>query len=99
MIDVYTWTTGNGRKVPIFLEETGTPYRLHMVDIHNGEQHKPEFVRLNPNRKIPAITDQDGPGGSRSRCSSRARSSSISPTRSGSSSRRTPPAATTPSSG
>ena len=63
MIDVYTWTTGNGRKIPIFLEETGTPYRLHMVDIHNGGQHTPEFVKLNPNRKIPAIIDQDGPGG------------------------------------
>ena len=63
MIDVYTWTTGNGRKIPIFLEETGTPYRLHMVDIHNGGQHTPEFVKINPNSKIPAIIDQDGPGG------------------------------------
>lgn len=63
MIELYTWTTGNGRKVPIFLEESGTPYRLHMVDIHTGEQHKPEFIKLNPNRKIPAITDPDGPGG------------------------------------
>jgi GST-like protein len=62
MIDVYTWTTGNGRKVPIFLEETGTPYTLHMVDIHNGGQHTPDFIRLNPNRKIPVIVDQDGPG-------------------------------------
>ena len=63
MIDVYTWTTGNGRKVPIFLEESGTPYRLHMVDIHSGEQFKPDFIKLNPNSKIPAIIDQDGPGG------------------------------------
>jgi GSH-dependent disulfide-bond oxidoreductase len=63
VIDVYTWTTGNGRKVPIFLEESGTPYRLNMVDIHSGEQHKPEFITLNPNRKIPAIVDPDGPGG------------------------------------
>jgi GST-like protein len=63
VIDVYTWTTGNGRKVPIFLEETGTPYRLVMVDIHNGEQFKPEFVKINPNSKIPAIIDHDGPGG------------------------------------
>jgi GST-like protein len=63
VIDVYTWTTGNGRKVPIFLEESGTPYRLNMVDIHSGEQHKPDFIRLNPNRKIPVIIDQDGPGG------------------------------------
>jgi GST-like protein len=63
VIDVYTWTTGNGRKVPIFLEETGLPYRLHMVDIRNGGQFKPEFVAICPNSKIPAIVDQDGPGG------------------------------------
>jgi GST-like protein len=63
VIDLYTWTTGNGRKVPIFLEESGAPYRLHMVDIHSGEQHKPDFIKINPNSKIPAITDQDGPGG------------------------------------
>jgi GST-like protein len=63
VIDVYTWTTGNGRKVPIFLEETGLPYRLHMVDIHHREQFSPEFLALNPNNKIPAIIDQDGPGG------------------------------------
>ncbi len=63
MIDVYTWTTGNGRKIPIFLEETGLPYRLHMVDIRNGGQFKPEFVAICPNSKIPAIVDQDGPDG------------------------------------
>ena len=57
MIDVYTWTTGNSRKVPIFLEEVGVPYRLHMVDIHNGEQFKPEFVKICPNSKVPAIID------------------------------------------
>jgi len=63
VIDVYTWTTGNSRKIPIFLEETSLPYRLHMVDIHNGEQFKPEFVAVCPNSKVPAIVDQDGPGG------------------------------------
>ena len=63
MIDVYTWTTGNGRKVPIFLEETGLPYRLHMVNIRTNEQFKPEYVAICPNSKIPAIVDQDGPGG------------------------------------
>jgi GST-like protein len=63
VIDVYTWTTGNSRKVPIFLEETGLPYRLHMVDIHSGEQWKPEFLAISPNNKVPAIIDQDGPGG------------------------------------
>ena len=63
MIDVYTWTTGNSRKVPIFLEEAGLPYRLHMVDIHSGEQWNPEFLAISPNNKVPAIVDQDGPGG------------------------------------
>jgi GST-like protein len=63
VIDVYTWTTGNGRKVPIFLEETGLPYRLHMVNIRTNEQFKPDFVAICPNSKIPAIIDQDGPGG------------------------------------
>jgi GST-like protein len=63
VIDVYTWTTGNSRKIPIFLEEAGVPYRLHMIDIRNGEQFKPEFVAICPNSKVPAIVDQDGPGG------------------------------------
>jgi GST-like protein len=63
LIDVYTWSTGNGRKIPIFLEEVSLPYRLHMVDINNGEQFKPEFVAICPNSKVPAIVDQDGPGG------------------------------------
>jgi GST-like protein len=63
VIDVYTWTTGNGRKAPIFLEETGLPYRLHMVNIRNGEQFKPDYVAICPNSKIPAIIDQDGPDG------------------------------------
>jgi glutathione S-transferase len=62
VIDLYTWTTGNGRKVPIFLEETGTPYRMIMVDIHSCEQFKPEFVKINPNSKIPAMIDQARPG-------------------------------------
>lgn len=63
MIDLYTWTTGNGRKIPIFLEETGTPYRLHLVNINKGEQKTPAFLAICPNGKIPAIVDQDGPGG------------------------------------
>jgi GST-like protein len=63
VIDVYTWTTGNSRKVPIFLEEAEVPYRLHMIDIRNGEQFKPDFVAICPNSKVPAIVDQDGPGG------------------------------------
>ena len=63
MIDVYTWTTGNSRKVPIFLEEAQVPYRLNMVNIHAGEQFQPEFVAICPNSKVPAIIDRDGPGG------------------------------------
>ena len=63
MIDVYTWTTGNSRKIPIFLEEARVPYRLHMVNIRTGEQFKPEFVAICPNSKVPAMVDQDGPGG------------------------------------
>ena len=63
MLDLYTWSTGNGRKILFFLEETGLPYRLHMVDINNGEQFQPEFLAICPNNKIPAIVDQDGPGG------------------------------------
>ena len=63
MIDVYTWTTGNGRKIPIFLEETGLSYRLHMVNIREGEQFKADYVAICPNSKIPAIIDQDGPDG------------------------------------
>src|SRR5260370_37999805 len=63
MIDSETWTTGNGRKVPICLEETGLPYRLNMVNIRTNEQFKPEYVAICPNSKVPAIVDQDGPGG------------------------------------
>lgn len=63
MIDLYTWSTPNGRKVSIMLEETGLPYAVHPVDIGKGDQFKPEFVAINPNSKIPAIVDPDGPGG------------------------------------
>ncbi|HUN46681.1 MAG TPA: glutathione S-transferase N-terminal domain-containing protein [Stellaceae bacterium] len=63
MIDLYTWSTPNGRKVSIMLEETGLPYRVHKVDISKNEQFKPEFIALNPNSKIPAILDPEGPTG------------------------------------
>jgi GST-like protein len=63
MIDLYTWTTPNGRKVSIMLEEVGLPYRVHTIDISKGDQFKPEYVAINPNSKIPAIVDQDMPGG------------------------------------
>ncbi len=63
MIDVYTWPTPNGHKVHIMLEECGLPYRVHAVDIGAGDQFKPEFLAISPNNKIPAIVDDDGPGG------------------------------------
>lgn len=59
MIDLYTWATPNGRKVSIMLEELGLPYRVFPVDIGNGEQHDPEFERISPNNKIPAIVDRE----------------------------------------
>lgn len=57
MIDVYYWPTPNGHKVTLFLEEAGLPYTLKPVDITKGEQFKPEFLRVSPNNKIPAIVD------------------------------------------
>ncbi|MBI2312607.1 MAG: glutathione S-transferase N-terminal domain-containing protein [Betaproteobacteria bacterium] len=63
MIDLYTWTTPNGYKVSIMLEEIGLPYAVHSVDITAGDQFKPEFLGISPNNKIPAIVDSDGPGG------------------------------------
>ena len=63
MIDFYTWTTPNGRKVSIMLEECGLAYNVHPVNIGQGDQFKPEFVAINPNSKIPAIVDSDGPDG------------------------------------
>lgn len=63
MIDVYTWPTPNGHKVHIMLEETGLAYRVHGVNIRNGEQFKPEFLKISPNNRIPAIIDRIGPDG------------------------------------
>ena len=59
MIDLYTWTTPNGRKVSIMLEEVGLPYRAIPVDINANEQFEPEFLKISPNNKIPAIVDHD----------------------------------------
>ncbi len=63
MIELYTWTTPNGRKASIMLEEVGLAYTVHPVDISKGAQFHPDFVAINPNSKIPAIVDRDGPGG------------------------------------
>jgi GST-like protein len=59
MIDLYTWTTPNGRKISVMLEECGLPYSVHPVNIREGQQFKPEFVKICPNSKIPAIVDHD----------------------------------------
>lgn len=62
MIELHTWSTPNGRKISIALEELGLPYTVHAVDITRGEQHDPAFVALNPNAKIPVLVDEEGPG-------------------------------------
>jgi GSH-dependent disulfide-bond oxidoreductase len=62
-IDLYYWPTPNGHKITIFLEESGTPYQLHPVNITRGDQFKPGFLAISPNNKMPAIVDPDGPGG------------------------------------
>jgi GSH-dependent disulfide-bond oxidoreductase len=59
LIDLYTWTTPNGRKASIMLEEVGLPYTAHAVDISKGQQHDPEFLEISPNNKIPAIVDHE----------------------------------------
>ena len=63
MIDLYTWSTPNGRKVSIMLEECALAYRVHRIDIGKGAQFDAHFVAINPNSKIPAIVDPDGPDG------------------------------------
>jgi GST-like protein len=62
VIDVYGLNTPNVHKVTIALEELGLPWKLHTVDISKGDQFKPEFLAINPNNKIPAIVDPNGPG-------------------------------------
>ncbi|MBW5809001.1 glutathione S-transferase [Burkholderia sp. COPS] len=62
-LQLYSLPTPNGVKVSIMLEETGLAYRVHPVDIGAGDQFKPEFLKISPNNKIPAIVDPDGPGG------------------------------------
>ena len=59
MIDLYTWTTPNGRKVSIALEELGLDYEVHAVNIDEGEQYAPDFERISPNNKIPAIVERE----------------------------------------
>ena len=63
MIELYTWPTPNGQKIHIALEELGLPYTVHAVNIGEGDQFAPEFLAINPNHRIPAIVDTEGPGG------------------------------------
>ena len=63
MIDLYYWTTPNGHKITIFLEETGLLYSIKPVNIGKGEQFNPAFLKISPNNRIPAIVDPEGPGG------------------------------------
>jgi GST-like protein len=59
MIDLYYWTTPNGHKITLFLEETGLPYTLHPINIGKGEQFAEDFLKIAPNNRIPAIVDHD----------------------------------------
>ena len=63
MIDLYSWKTSNGKKASIMLEECRLDYNIHPINIGQDDQFTPEFTAINPNGKIPAIIDQDGPGG------------------------------------
>jgi GSH-dependent disulfide-bond oxidoreductase len=63
MMKLYTWTTPNGRKIPIMLEELGLPYEVHTINIGKDEQFSPAFLAISPNNKIPAIVDDLAPGG------------------------------------
>ena len=63
MLDLYTWPTPNGHKVHIMLEELGLAYNVVSIDIWAGEQFSPDFLRISPNNKMPALVDNDGPDG------------------------------------
>ena len=62
-IDLYFWPTPNGWKISIALEEMGLPYTTHLINIGKGDQFDPEFLKIAPNNRMPAITDPDGPDG------------------------------------
>jgi GST-like protein len=62
-IELHTWNTPNGRKISVALEEMGLPYSVHPINISKGEQFAPEFLKISPNNRIPAIIDPEGPGG------------------------------------
>jgi GST-like protein len=62
-LELWTWNTPNGRKISVALEEMALPYSVHTVNIGQGEQFNPEFLKISPNNRIPAIKDPDGPDG------------------------------------
>ncbi|MGH7152673.1 MAG: glutathione S-transferase family protein [Acetobacteraceae bacterium] len=62
-IELWAWNTPNGRKITVALEEMKLPYTVHPVNIGKGEQFNPDFLKISPNNRIPAIIDPDGPGG------------------------------------
>src|SRR5688572_9680796 len=63
MIDLYSWPTPNGHKVHIMLEECSLPYAVHAINIGKGDQFQPDFLKISPNNRMPAVVDRDGPGG------------------------------------
>src|SRR6188508_2089262 len=63
MIDLYYWTTPNGHKITIFLEETGLPYKIFPINIGKGEQFAKDFLKISPNNRIPAMVDHEPTGG------------------------------------
>jgi GST-like protein len=77
MIDLYYWPTPNGHKITIFLEETGLEYKVVPINIRKGEQFAPEFLKISPNNRMPAIVDTDDPEESRFISSSQGRFCSI----------------------
>ena len=62
-LDLYAWNSSNGRKISIMLEELGVDYNIHLINIGKDEQFAPNFLKISPNNRIPAIVDSDGPGG------------------------------------
>ena len=62
MIELYYWTTPNGHKITMFMEESGIDYAMKLVDIRKGEQFNPEFLSIAPNNRIPALVDEDPAG-------------------------------------
>ena len=62
-LDLYAWNTSNGRKISIMLEELGVDYNIHLINIGKDEQFAPDFLKISPNNRIPAIVDSYGPGG------------------------------------